>query len=258
MSREELHFAVGENPVVDVTTFAGDIGIDIVPGDEIIADLDTGDRGYDVHHVGSRVTIAPMPGRFRRFAAGDINLTVPPGADFVVRTTSGDIRTGRVSPRDAALGRVEVATASGDVKMGSMQSDLRIKTASGDVYADQIGGSLTVATASGDVRVDTVRGDVEITSASGDAHFGTVQGAVGFRTASGDLNIARIAGPSLRGKSLSGDVRLGIPPRREIQLDLNSLSGSLHHDLTPTGLEPEQRLRLDISAVSGDLFLYDA
>lgn len=258
MSREQLKFAVTENPVVEVTTFTGDIGVDLVTGSVVTVDLDTDERGYEVQQVGSRITIQPQPGRrFRRFGGGDINLAVPDGTDLVVKTTSGDIRTGSV-PRDLALGRVEVATASGDVRLGDARSDLRVKTASGDVYVDRVGGAVTVATASGDVRIERVDGDVEVTTASGDAHLQSVGGSMGFRSASGDCNVARLEGPALRGKALSGDIRIGIPSRREISLDLDSLAGDLHNDLSASGLDPVSRLRLDISVVSGDVFLYDA
>lgn len=258
MSREQLVFEVTDNAVVEVSTFSGDIGIDIGAPGSVVVDLDTDERGYEVVQVGSRITIQPQSGRrFRRFGGGDINLSVPDGTDLVIKSTSGDIRTG-AAPHDSALGRVEVSTASGDVKLGSVRSDLRIKTASGDVYADVVGGALTAATASGDVRVERVDGDVEITTASGDAHLRHVGGSVGFRSASGDCNVAELAGPSMRAKALSGDLRIGIPARREIQLDLDSLAGDLHNDLTPSGMDPVARLRLDVSVVSGDVFLYDA
>jgi DUF4097 and DUF4098 domain-containing protein YvlB len=258
MSREQLEFEVTENPVVEVTTFTGDVGIDLVTGTAVTVDLDTDERGYEVEQVGSRITILPRPGRrFRRFGGGDINLAVPDGTDLVVKTTSGDIRTGSV-PQNAALGRAEVATVSGDVRLGDAHSDLRVKTASGDVYVDRVGGSVTVATASGDVRIERVDGDVEVTTASGDAHLQSVGGSVGFRSASGDCIVALLEGPALRCKALSGDIRIGIPSRREISLDLDSLAGDLHNDLSTSGLDPVARLRLDISVVSGDVFLYDA
>lgn len=258
MSREQLVFEVADNPVVEVTTYTGDVGIDLGEAGSVVVDCDTDDRGYDVTQVGSRITIEPRPGRrFRRFGGGDINLTVPDGTDLVIKTTSGDIRAGH-APRGSGPGRVDVSTASGDVRLDTVGADLRVKTASGDIYVDRVAASLVVATASGDVRVDHVGGDCEVTTASGDAHVQFVGGSVGFRSASGDVNIARLDGPSLRGKLLSGDVRIGIPARREIQLDLDSLAGELHNDLTSSGLEPEARLRLDISVVSGDVFLYDA
>lgn len=258
MSREQLVFAVAENPVVEVMTYTGDVGFDIGETGSVVVDCDTDERGYEVTQVGSRITIEPRPGRrFRRFGGGDINLTVSDGTDLVIKTTSGDIRAGH-APKGQGPGRVDVSTASGDVRLGAIASDLRVKTASGDIYVDEVAGSLAVATASGDVRVDRVGGDCDITTASGDAHVQFVGGSVGFRSASGDVNVARLDGPSLRGKLLSGDVRIGIPARREIQLDLDSLAGDLHNDLTSSGLEPEARLRLEITVVSGDVFLYDA
>lgn len=258
MSREQLVFEVTENPVVEVATYSGDIGIDLATGSSVVVDLDTGERGYDVQQIGSRITIEPHPGRrLRRFGGGDINLTVPVGTDLVVKTTSGDVRSGSAAA-GAALGRVEVATAAGDIRLGDARSDVRIKTASGDVYVDRVGGALTVATASGDVRVERVDGDVEVTTASGDAHLQSVGGSIGFRSASGDCVVARIDGPAMRGKSLSGDLRIGIPSQREIQLDFDSLAGDLHNDLTSSGLDPVARLRLDLSVVSGDVYLYDA
>lgn len=258
MSREQLVFDVAENPVVEVMTYTGDVGVDLGDSGTVVVDCDTDERGYEVTQVGSRITIQPRSGRrFRRFGGGDINLTVPDGTDLVLKTTSGDIRAGH-APQGARPGRVEVSSVSGDVHLDAVGSDLRVKTASGDIYVDEVAGSLVAATASGDVRADRVGGDCEITTASGDAHVQFAGGSVGFRSASGDVNVARLDGPSLRGKLLSGDVRIGIPARREIQLDLDSLAGDLHNDLTPSGLEPEARLRLDISVVSGDVFLYDA
>ncbi len=258
MSREQLVFEVTENPVVEVMTYTGDIGIDVGEAGTVVVDLDTDERGYEVEQVGSRITIQPRPGRrLRRFGGGDINLTVPHGTDLVIKTTSGDVRAGHAA-KGVAPKRVEVSTVAGDVRLDAVGSDVRVKTASGDVYVDEVGGSLAAVTASGDVRVGQVGGDCEITTASGDAHVELIGGSVGFRSASGDINVARLEGTSLRGKSISGDVRLGIPARREIQLDLDSLAGDLHNDLTSSGLEPEARLRLEISVVSGDVYLYDA
>lgn len=256
MSRERLVFDVSDNPVVEVATFTGDVGIDIGDADSIVVECDTGERGYTVEQVGSRVVVAPRPGRFRRFGAGDLNLVVPAGTDVMLRTTSGDVRSGH-SPRDAGLGRVELSTASGDARLGVVGS-LSAKTASGDLFVDEVRGDLTAGTASGDVRIDRVDGDVQMSTAAGDGHFDVVTGDVVFRTASGDLNIGRLEGSSLRGKTLAGDLRIGIPPRREIALDLNALSGDLHHDLTASGETPLKRLRIEISSVSGDVFLYDA
>jgi len=256
MSREVLTFGVADGPVVELSTFSGDIGVDVGVGDLIQVDLDTGPRGYDVEHTGSRVSIAPKPGSFRRLGAGDVNLTLPSGTDLIIRTTSGDVRTGRVDA-GTGLGVVEIATASGDVRLKRVEGDVRIKTASGDVRLDEVAGNVHLATASGHLRAVGIGADLEATTASGSAHVDLVNGDVGFKSASGDLVVTRMEGKSVRAKTLSGDVRVGIPPRREIQLDLDSIAGELRHDLTSSGLEPVQRLRIDVTTVSGDTYLVD-
>ena len=101
--------------------------------------------------------------------------------------------------------------------------------------------------------------DLSMTTASGDAVVGSVDGAVRPRTASGDVKIRRFDAPDLVAKTISGEVSVGILRRRRIDLDLQSLSGSLRNRLPEgDGSPSEKTIRLRAKRVSGDLTLVGA
>ena len=89
---------------------------------------------------------------------------------------------------------------------------------------------MTVAAASGDVIVESCDDDVQVNSASGDFICGIARGAIEVKTASGDVVVRRFEGGSFSGKSLSGDVRLGIPTGRRLRIDCQTMSGSVRNE----------------------------
>ena len=120
-------------------------------------------------------------------------------------------------------GDVEVNTASGTVRIGTVQRSLRLNAASGDAFIDEIGTDATCKVASGDVR------------------------------------IGRFSGTELRFKAMSGDLRVGIPPRRTVDLDLRSMSGEFRNHLSSaSGLPSEKTVVISVTTVSGDLILQGA
>ena len=121
---------------------------------------------------------------------------------------------------------------------------------------EHVAGRLEVSTASGDVRVGSVQGDVNSTTASGDLSIDEVGGSASLRTASGNLTIGRLTGGDLSAKSLSGNLKVGIPPRRRIDVDLHSLSGKLRNRLPEgDGSPPEAEIVVRANTVSGDVTL---
>ena len=69
----------------------------------------------------------------------------------------------------------------------------------------------------------------------------------------------RLTGSGLSAKSLSGDLKVGIPPRRRIDFDVQSLSGEMRTDLPPgDGSPPEKQVTLRVKSVSGNVTLVGA
>jgi DUF4097 and DUF4098 domain-containing protein YvlB len=55
---------------------------------------------------------------------------------------------------------------------------------------------------------------------------------------------------------VSGDVRLGIPPRRTLDVEVQTLSGDVRNRLpTGDGSPPEKRVTLTVKTLSGDITL---
>lgn len=149
-------------------------------------------------------------------------------------TASGDLRVTEAE-------WVRLHTASGDIVADEVHGDADFKTASGDVRSTHVGGRLTAGVVSGDLTVDRADGggsagavsgtielgsvgggDLSVNSVSGDVTVGVPEGTsvhVDVATVTGDLRSdvelrdepsGGTGGPllSIRGKTVSGDVRL--------------------------------------------------
>ena len=252
MSEYRQQFSVGERPRVELTTFSGDIYVTDSDDGLIEVTLKGSPNRFTIEQRGDTVVVEPEPG-MRIGRSTDITARVPRGSSARLKCTTGDIFA------DVELSSLQVGVASGDIRIAAVTGDATIKTASGDVAIDRVDGSLEIASASGDARIGSVGLELSMTTASGDAVVASVNGAVSLRTASGDVKIGAFDGPDLAAKTISGDVTVGIPPRRRVDLDLQSLSGSLRNRLPEgDGSPPEKTIRLRAKSVSGDLTLTGA
>lgn len=118
-------------------------------------------------------------------------------------------------PRRTRLNVDKVSTASGDIKVSSVQGTLRLNTASGNVQVRDAAGSVNASSASG---------DVEILNTSG---------AVSAQTASGDVmvEIARLEGAeNMKFSTASGDVTVRLPSNLEADVEMSTVSGRVETD----------------------------
>lgn len=253
MSDRHESYEVGDRPRLEVTNTSGRISV--VPGAtgtiEVMISGD-GDR-YVVEQIGDTVTVRPLRGSLRGMVSSDVTARVPPGTEVDAKNASGDVVI------EVRASRLEVATASGDLRGGEVTGPARIKVASGNVQLDSVDGSLNIASASGDIRVGTVAADLTIQSASGDARVRCAEGRVTMNSASGELRLGRMEGSELNIRTLSGDVIVGIPARRTVELDMQSMSGELRNRLPEgDGSPPEATVRIVAKSVSGDLIMQGA
>jgi Putative adhesin len=146
-------------------------------------------------------------------------------------------------------GEVNVNSVSGEITLRDLKGSMRIHTVSGDANAEHLSGFLDV---------DSVSGEVVVTESS----LSSIKG----KTVSGDM---RISIPMAEGpydfKSVSGDVRLTMPPDTQCTGELQSLSGDLVSAFPTTGYSSHHGsqsvhvqgggVKITLKSVSGDLTL---
>ncbi|MGI8823040.1 MAG: DUF4097 family beta strand repeat-containing protein [Acidimicrobiia bacterium] len=252
MSSRLEQFAVGERFRVEATTTSGEITVRSGNPGEVVVRVDgPAADDYRISQHGDTISVVPeRSGILRRFSATEVFLELPPGGSLSLTTASGDIVV------QAETADLEATSASGDIRVGSVAGSGRIRSASGDISMDTVGGHLSVDTAAGDLRVGRVGSDLNASSAAGDIAVDFCGECVDVNTASGDITIRRVDGSDVRVKTMSGDVRLGIPPRRTLEVDLQTLSGDVRNRLPQgDGSPPEKRVALKVKTLSGDVTL---
>jgi len=247
-------FAVGERLRIEASTTVGRVTVAAGDPSQVVVRL-SGSRAAEmlVEHHGEVISVGLQRGVRRWSGRVDIDLAVPEQASLVLAATSGDIVV------DAPVANLSVSVASGDVRVGAVAGDARIRTASGDVDIADVGRGLEVTAGSGTVRIGTVGGDLTVTTGSGDIATRRVGGVATLRSASADITLGRFDGDDLGVTTLAGDIRVGIPPRRLLEVDVQTLSGDLRNRL-PQGdaSTPERTVTLRLKTVSGDVTLEGA
>jgi hypothetical protein len=171
---------------------------------------------------------------------------------------------------EAITGRVEIHSASGDVRIEGLRGEIALNTMSGDVRVMRTSGDLMLRTASGDLAIEGAIGRLTAQTASGDVNVASVRTErCDIHTASGDILLDAVLtgdGP-YRAKTASGDVHLTL--RRSTAggeepaatLAFHTVSGDAH--VAEPFRKTDRRLwqagagdrgpRIDVTTVSGDL-----
>lgn len=109
----------------------------------------------------------------------------------------------------------------------------KVSTASGDIKVNTVQGLVKVSTASGNVQVRDAAGSINASSASGDVEILNTSGAVSASTASGDVTveIARLEGSeNMKFSTASGDVTVRLPSNLEADVEMSTVSGRVETD----------------------------
>jgi len=226
-----------------------------LPGESDAVEVAVEGRQADefvIERVGDRILLR-TPGSARsRWDSFDITVSMPAGGELEVRAASADVRA------EVELGSLKVEVASGDVAAGDVAGDATVQSASGHVEVGGVAGELSVNTASGDVRVRRARGRAALHSASGDMRGGGAPGALAVSSQSGGVEVGRYGGDGLECGSTSGSVRIGLPPGRNLDVDVDTISGEIRSDFPPEEGSGGATARLRVKTVSGDVTLHRA
>jgi hypothetical protein len=249
-------FPVGAGPhAVEIRNATGSVTVEAVEGTgEYLVEVEPLDSAaeqladrVDLFLAGSRLRVQTPDRRLLRTPPFAVRVTVPPGTACRVAVASADVEL------RGELGRVELTAASGDSTVESC-AELQLRTASGDARIGSVAGRATVGSASADVWIGSADGGVEVRTASGDVEVGSAAGDVSIATASGDVGVRHLSGGSAQVKTVSGDVALGVAPGLRVWLDLSTVSGRMESELDgddSAGEGPAQ-LSIAVRSVSGD------
>lgn len=206
---------------------------------------------FVVERVGGRVLLRTPEGWRSRWDSFAVTVRMPAGCGLQVHAASTDVRVG------VDLGSLDAEVASGDLRVENVEGGVGVRAASGDVEIGAVGGDAAVNTASGDIRLGEARGRAALNSASGDVRLGVALGALSASTQSGNLDVGRYEGGDLDCRSTSGDVRIGLPPGRDLEVEIDTVSGDIGSDFSAeVGEGATARLR--VKTISGDISLVRA
>ncbi len=236
----DREFSVEGRPVVRVSIRSGRVSVEQGEAGVVRLKVDSSNPRFEIHQ---RLDTIEASGGGRTYAT----VRVPPLAEVEVMSSSGDIAV--VAP----VSRLDASTASGNIDFQTIER-LRARTASGRIRGDRVDGEAQCATASGSIKITELMDRADLSTASGDVRIGMCAGVVTCATLSGDVRIEQVTGPAAKFKSMSGDVKIGIPPRTRVELDAESMSGKVSLPDPSSRPEPPQReIALKVRLVSGDL-----
>lgn len=253
MSERRESLTVGAHPRLELRLATGEVRI--VPGATgAVQVLIRGSKPemVIVEQIGDTVVIRQETGRWSH-GAFDITVHAPPGIDVEASLASTDLAI------EVEVAGLQASVASGDVRARRISRDATIKSASGDVEIDEVGGKLRATAASGDMTIGVIYGDATCSTASGDVTVGYAGGDTAAKSASGKVTIDEFCGRDLRGKTVSGDMRVGLPRGVRVDVDLQSLTGNLQLPSSPSGSATGEKptVRVAFKSVSGDFELFE-
>lgn len=248
---------------VDVQLANGDIRIERGDGSTVTVELKAHDADSQALvdeatvELRGRDLVVDVPGK-RGFNLGAFfggrgitcRIRCEEGSSLRARSKSADVRS------EIDLAEANIATASGDARVGNVFGELSFKGASGDLQAGNVGGRASVNTASGDITLADVGGQLAANSASGDITVEAAHDDARANTASGDITIGVVTTGEVSVNSASGDVNVGVRRGSQVYLDCSTVSGDARSELGPTASEPTgdgPLVHLKARTVSGDI-----
>lgn len=252
--RRDERYVVGERAHLDVSVAAGQLEVVASASTEIRVAVDGSNADeLEITQIGDTVSIRESPRWLSRNRSIRMLVEVPARTPLTIKTGSADVVL------RGPVGEVRCRTASGDVHADDVER-IEVSTASGEVRVRSVSGDAEFSTASGDVAVTTVTGRLTAQLASGDLVADVVGAGLAIGTSSGDVRVGRCDGSDINVKTVSGDIVVGLPTGIRVEPDIATMSGKVS---LPSGASPPREhadaasdrrsVRLRLRAVSGDI-----
>jgi hypothetical protein len=226
MSEETIEktFQVGMPPHLIISNVRGSITIQ--PGETGVIEVKAFKHGNSVNANSVIEMTQDSEGTVRVETRANISffglLSHPPKVEYTVRVPQGThIDASCISSSldvKSLSGSFKLKTISGDMDVAELAGPFKLKAVSGDISGSHLAGVLELGTVSG--RVKLLQSEFPTADAS------TVSGDVILQTpiSTGPYNFS----------SVSGSVRMLVPPDTQCNAELNSVSGSIRSSLPAT------------------------
>jgi Putative adhesin len=247
--RRDEQFTVGESARLELNVASGSIRIGTGDTGSVRVSIEASDHAdVEVTQMGDVVSVRQLSRWLTRGRAVQVGVWLPMRSDVTVDCASADVQI------RGELGAVRVRTASGDIDVDTTDR-IEVRSASGDVRLQACNGSASIVTASGDVTAGRVGGSLASSHASGDVRVEEAGGAIDVSTASGDVTIRRCLGDDIAIKTVSGDVNVGLPSGIRVHPEISTLSGrtTLPRPGSAADVGERRSVRLRLRTVSGDI-----
>jgi hypothetical protein len=167
-----------------------------------------------------------------KVGVGDI--TLEETGPLELKTGAGDITLER------AVGKTEVVTSSGAIRMGRIDGTAVVKNSNGDTWIGEVIGEARVSAGNGAIAIDAARGGVVAKSAKG------------------DVRLADVARGAVVAQSAFGTVEVGIHDGVAAWLDLHTRFGHVQNDLETSGSpgSGEDTVEVHASTAYGDITIH--
>ena len=246
MNRHE-RWPVGDHAVLDVGVPSGSVEVRVGDHGSVQAVLESSAaEDFEMSAAGDRITIRHPSRWFVRGRSCRLMVTVPPGTDVEIDAASATVRLVGV------LGAVRLRTASGDVTFDRV-AHLDVTSASGGVTGDRVDGDVSLTAISGNCSFQRVDGRMRASLTSANLRVDECAGDLTVVTTSGTTRIGHCGGSDISVRSVSGDVRLGLPTGIRVEAELSTVSGRARLP-EPAPFSGERRpVNLKVKTVSGDI-----
>ncbi len=225
--------------------------------DRVEGSIDADDEAFlaaaQIRQAGSDLRIS-LPRGFWHSIAAHLNLLVPPGLAFVIKTGAADVAL------SVDVGPSKITSGSGEIRI-SRAVDLDCSTGSGNIDVAELSGSgARLRTGSGHISVGTASCPISLKTGSGHMDVKSLDRAdVQASSGSGELVISSTTG-SVDARTASGTVSVGVADRLATWLDLGSGSGEVRIGLDAINQpEPgEPYISVRARTASGDIGVFRA
>ena len=210
----------------------------------------------------------PGLGMFGKVGAVDVLVELPAGSDLEAKLGVGAIRcvgalgacrlrsgAGDVQVEQAAslsatsgIGRVSAETVTGDAKL---------TTGSGKLQVRSITGAAVLKNGNGDVWIGHAGSELRINSANGDIAADHAAASITANTANGDIRVRELARGAATLRSAAGRIEIGIRPGTAARLDVHTLHGKVHNEMTATDgpAETDEQAEVRARTAFGDILI---
>jgi len=155
---------------------------------------------------------------FNRYAALDLELTVPRSAQLTITDTSGDIELSDV-------GASTIVDQSGDLLLKNIDGDLEISDETGEIRVASVAGSVRLKDGSGNIEIEDIRGNVRITQDS--------SGDISTAKIGGNFEVAEDGAGKITAREISNNVTVVKDGAGDI--DVSEIGGDFIVDTDTTG-----------------------